>query len=231
MSTNTGVKLWAGMLLSLSWATPGAGQALTSQDLLAGYKQNYARFETLRVSWARSHVKTPAWFQAQEEHLANLEKAASRPGLDAGRRAELRQQIETQRVMIRDPANKVKRFVAQDFWSDRQRFQVRKAPRDFQAGKQNGDERFRFPDAPVDKSTLLTVYKDMSALSFPGDGAKGFRLWEARGRHESHLGAVFAEHPTTHGFHFPPSASTTKGGAGIGTPSTPSSRSRPSSSR
>jgi hypothetical protein len=192
------------MIALLGWPSPGTGQTLTINDVLAGYKQNYASFETLRVSWVQFQLKTPGWYEVQEAHRAKLEQAATRPELTAARKAEVRTQLAAQRTMLADPANKVKRYTAQDFWTDRHRFQVRTQPRDHQPGKEPGDERFRFPDEAPDTQGLLTTYQHMSILSFQGDLSKGFRVWEGRKRRDSHAAVVHAKFQTPKAFPFPP---------------------------
>jgi len=181
-----------------------AGQTLTTKDVLTSYKQNYARFETLRVSWALSHEKTPAWFKAQEAHVAHLEKVVTRPDLKPDVKDQLTRQLEIARYGLGDPSNKGKQFLVQDFWTDRQRFQVRTPWREFQPVTQPEDERFGFPDESPDKPALETTYKDICVLSFPGDMKKGFRVWEGRQKRGSHVAVIFIDFPNPNLFPFPP---------------------------
>jgi hypothetical protein len=168
-------------------------------ELIAGYRQNFARFRTLEVQWSQTKEFKEAWKKAQEKSAEIMEGLASDPTAPEktrSQRLEYAKQIRRNVTMIKNPQG----FV-QDFWTDRERFQVR-IPPDDRADRQA--QKINFPTEALTKESLNEVYKDFYILSYQPDSA--FRMWSGKHTKKGYHGtAVYSVNPNVNELHnFPP---------------------------
>lgn len=159
-------------------ASPALAQA-TPEDLIAGYRANSANFGTLRVVWKRVQEEPLAEPDSGTEGASNRSLAerweragpgvfylpreeAGRPGDgEAGRPSFL-------------PANMSRRVILNDYWIDRNRYQVR-APRD---GIDANPDTWSFAHEPLTPESLVGTYRDYCVVSFVPSGDRLFRSWD-----------------------------------------------------
>jgi len=192
-----------------------AGQAssdVSPKDIVDGYKLNYHNFHSLRVAWRQWDRKGEQWFRTHEGRILGLERMAkAAPSEEV--KAQCLSQAKAYREMLDLPDAKKASLMHFDFWTDRQRFQIRRVSNKLEwgGGRPVVPDDFTFPDEPLNPSTLQTAFKDISILSFNGDLTSGFRYWDGRRRQGSHTGVVYSQAPEyTQSWLFPPLAVDTK---------------------
>lgn len=176
------------------------------KELVAGYRQNFARFHTLEVQWRQTKEFTEAWTKTRERDVLILKELMRDPATSPERRKFLEEEVRRTRMLLAPEANNPRCFY-QDFWTDRERFQMRVAP-DNWADRQA--RTVEFPKEALTKDSLNDVYKDFYILSY--QPSSGFRTWT--GRHTKggyHGTAVYGNNPNVQGLHhFPPAGEVKK---------------------
>ncbi|GIW96021.1 MAG: hypothetical protein KatS3mg110_4062 [Pirellulaceae bacterium] len=144
----------------------------TVDDLVAGYQTNAAKFRTLRVLWERKFEETPAVKARALTDAGRLEGlAGSAKSLDEKR------QFEEQAAALRAQAARPlrKETWVQEYWTDRNRFQVRLPRPDLPPDTAS---QLSFPDDVPVGDALATVFKQYEIASvLPSSSGHLVRLW------------------------------------------------------
>jgi hypothetical protein len=194
----------------LAWSViPALGgevplNAIHPQDLIDGYKLNFQKFKTLRVLWRHTQQNREGWFQSQKGFILRFEHQAKAAPSETERQAFLAK-ADNVRKQLNSPDAKEAVIKHLDFWTDRQRFQIRRLAHEWFGPEPKAAADFRFPDEPLDESTLPTAYKDIAILSFAGDLKAGFRCWTGKQLSGSFQGVIYNRAPEfPQGWLFPP---------------------------
>lgn len=186
----------AGVVLVLLTVCAGIGSSepvIRPEDLVAGYRQNMAAFQTLRVTWTRTSQFAPNWFNHHEKLAKASEERAAQQGLSPEERAAYLKDAESERRAIsahRDPI-----VLEQDYWTDRVNFQMRVLP----AGtKGAAPDHSLFPDVELTPEALQGEFAGIFILSFyPSAAPSAFRIWAGAKRGAMHAAGVRGDNPNT----------------------------------
>jgi len=147
------------------------------EDLVNGFRLNYYKFKSLRVSWQSSNENGNEWFREKQAQILLCEKVL-KTTTDDKERKEVETILRIRRGEVQSPKSKMVLYSHFDFWSDRNRFQIRSVS-DLTGHwfKKTIPNKFEFPDLANVQNSLATSFKDISILSFNGDLKSGFQTW------------------------------------------------------
>lgn len=190
------------LVAALSAIVAGAQPQIQATDVVAGYRQNFAEFRTLHVQWARVLSNAENFFKHLEAVAHDLERQATREGLDAEQRAQLLSQAQTYLEMVSHPKNAAPNALRQDFWTDGTGYQMR-LPSPSLGDRQT---EWRYPPsvARIDGGALLADYKDTAVICFDGRIEDGFRVWDGYTKGDVHRANIQKSAPDSDEAHFPP---------------------------
>lgn len=132
----------------------GQDIGITYADLQSGYWLNYEQFKSLYVSWR--HVTFP-----HENAIRRYEDA-------------WRSETPQQREALRKASGR--REEQNEFWTDREAFQVR-TPAVLVPDRDAPGREFDFPQRAARKGNLMTDFKEIGVYNYNGDLADGIKFW------------------------------------------------------
>lgn len=141
----------------------------TPGDLVAGYRYNLSTFNAPRIIWRYVDIRPEAWYDHNENAATQLDRTATASTLDAKQRAELQSEASARRSSVAATASRIAHVW--DYWTDRERFQVRTPSNNDIQGAVS------FPDDPITPATLTTTYGNYRIFSYLSNANPPLRFW------------------------------------------------------
>jgi hypothetical protein len=146
-------------------------------EIVAGYRENVAKFNRVRVTWQSVSCVLPGWLEWRRALVKQME--------DELREAQQQRQLDDAQkkrceAYVRNLKSECDHVFEefwnlQDFWTDGKRIQVREPAASIHESAEAA--RWRFSDAPLTPETLRTTYRHYRIESFDPDRTERLWLW------------------------------------------------------